>query len=246
MSSGFVERSNEMEIVMARYSVSDFVESTQQQDRGEGLFELEGERLLEVNLDGRVWTKTGSMVAYIGDIKLTRERILENGIGKLHKKAVTGEGTRLTVAQGQGALYLADGGKKLSILNLQGDAIYVNGNDVLAFEESIQWDIKLMKKVSAMLSGGLFNMRLEGEGMVVITTHYDPLTLLVSPGNPVITDPNATVAWSGSLNPEFKTDVSLKSFFGRGSGESVQMKFEGDGFVVIQPCEELHLQREAD
>ena len=99
-----------------------------------------------------------------------------------------------------------------------------------------------MKKVAAMLSGGLFNVKLEGDGMVAITTHHDPLTLVVSPGNPVITDPNATVAWSASLSPEFKTDVSLKTFIGRGSGESIQMKFEGRGFVVIQPYEEVYFQ----
>ena len=49
---------------MARYSISEFIAATGQRDRGEGLFELEQERLLEVNLDGMVWTKTGSMVAY--------------------------------------------------------------------------------------------------------------------------------------------------------------------------------------
>ena len=73
--------------------------------------------------------------------------------------------------------------------------------------------------------------------MIAITTHHDPLTLSVSPSQPIITDPNATVAWSGSLAPELKTDISFKTFVGRGSGESIQMKFAGQGFVVIQPCE---------
>ena len=227
---------------MARHTISDFVNTTQQKDRGEGLFELEGNRLLEINLDGRVWTKAGSMVAYQGNIKFIREGILEHGIGKFLKRTLTGEGARLTKAEGQGSLYLADSGKKISILNLQGDSIFVNGNDLLAFEESIQWDIKLMKKVTAMIAGGLFNVKLEGKGMIAITTHYDPLTLIVTQGNPVITDPNATVAWSGSLSPEFKTDVSAKTFIGRGSGESIQMKFEGKGFVVVQPYEEVYLQ----
>ncbi|WP_432798100.1 AIM24 family protein [Poriferisphaera sp. WC338] len=225
-----------------RYSIAEFIEQTQQRDRGQGFFELESERILEVNLDGEVWTKMGSMISYNGEIKFTREGIMEHGFGKFLKKAVSGEGTRLTNASGRGQLYLADSGKKITLLQLGGEAIYVNGNDLLAFEKSLSWDIKMMKKVSAMLAGGLFNVRLEGTGMLAITSHYDPMTLLVEPERPVMTDPNATVAWSGDLMPTFKTDVSLKTFFGRGSGESFQMLFEGSGYVVVQPYEEVYLQ----
>lgn len=227
---------------MPRYTLEEFVETTRQRDRGEGVFELENERMLEINLNGAIWTKMGSMIGYRGNIKFTREGILEHGIGKMLKKAVSGEGARLTKAEGQGQLYLADEGKKVSILNLQDDSIYVNGNDLLAFEPQVEWDIKIMKKFTSMMAGGLFNVKLEGTGLIAITTHYDPVTLRVTPDRPVITDPNATVAWSGTLNPEFKTDVSLKTFFGRGSGESIQTRFAGDGFVVIQPFEERTFQ----
>jgi uncharacterized protein (AIM24 family) len=182
------------------------------------------------------------MVSYRGQVKFTREGILEHGLGRLVKKAVSGEGARLTKAEGTGTVYLADQGKKVSILNLDGQSIFVNGNDLLAFEPQIQWDINIMKKMSAMLAGGLFNVRLEGHGMVAITSHYDPLTLRVTSDDPVITDPNATIAWSGNLQPEFRTDISLKTFFGRGSGESIQMQFRGDGFVVVQPFEEVTFQ----
>lgn len=198
--------------------------------------------MLEVNLNGRINTKMGSMVAYNGDIKFTREKALDQGLGSLLKKAVSGEGMRITYADGQGKLYLADAGKKVSIINLQNESIFINGNDVLAFEPSLKHEIKMMKKVAAMVSGGLFNIRLEGAGMVAMTTHYDPVTLLVEPGKPVMTDPNATVAWSGGLTPQFKTDASFRTFIGRGSGESFQMLFEGSGFVVIQPYEELPFQ----
>ena len=227
---------------MSRYSLDEFVTRTAQQDRGQGLFELENERLLEINLNGLTWTKTGSMVAYLGQIKFTREGVLEHGIGQFLKKAVTGEGARLTKAEGRGKLYLADAGKKVSILQLAGQALFVNGNDVLAFEPSLKWNITMMRRVAAMVSGGLFNVRFEGTGMLAITTHYDPVTLRVQPGQPVFTDPNATIAWSGTLTPEFKTDVSLRTFLGRGSGESIQMMFNGDGFVVVQPYEEVSFQ----
>lgn len=230
---------------MSRYSIGDFVNQTQQQDKGEGLFELESPRILEINLTNQIWAKAGAMISYRGNIKFEREGILEHGLGKLFKKALTGEGTALMKATGNGKLYVADQGKKISILNLQGESIFVNGNDLLAFEPSINWDIKLMRKVAGMLSGGLFNVRLEGRGMIAITSHYEPLTLLVTPDNPVFTDPNATVAWSGNLQPEFVTDISFKTFLGRGSGESVQMKFSGNGFVVVQPFEEVYYSEQS-
>ena len=231
---------------MGRYSISEFVSSTSQKDKGEGLFELETARLLEVNLEGRVWTRMGSMVAYHGDIKFSRERVLEHGLGRMLKKSFTGEGVKLTKAEGNGTLYLADKGKKVSIIDLEGKSLFVNGNDLLAFEDGIEWDIKMLRKVTAMMAGGLFNVKLEGHGMVAITTHYDPLTLEVSTDRPVTTDPNATVAWSGSLTPEFKKDISLRTFVGRGSGESIQMSFRGEGFVVVQPYEEASAQASAN
>lgn len=225
-----------------RYTLSSFLEKTADRDLSQGLFELESERMLDINLNGSVWIKMGAMVAYTGEVKFEREGILEQGIGNLLKKAVSGEGTRLTRATGRGSVFCADSGKKITILNLSNEAIFVNGNDLLAFEMSLKYEIKMLKKVSAMLAGGLFNIRLEGSGMVAITTHYDPMTLPVTPQSPVVTDPNATVMWTGNLTPEFKTDIQLKTFFGRGSGESLQMKFTGQGFVVVQPYEETYMQ----
>jgi uncharacterized protein (AIM24 family) len=225
-----------------RYTLASFLEKTSDKDLNQGLFELESERMLDINLNGSVWIKMGAMVAYTGDVRFEREGILERGIGNLLKKAVSGEGARLTRATGHGSVFCADSGKKISILNLNNESIFVNGNDLLAFEMSLDYEIKLMKKVAAMLAGGLFNVRLQGSGMVAITTHYDPMTLPVTPQAPVVTDPNATVMWTGNLTPEFKTDFQLKTFFGRGSGESIQMKFTGQGFVVVQPYEETYLQ----
>ncbi len=227
---------------MSRYGLKEFLAASIQKDQGQGLFELEGDRILEVNLKGEIWTKTGSMIAYLGTVKFEREGILQQGMGNLLKKAISGEGTKLTKASGRGVVYLADAGKKITILNLENESIFVNANDVLAFEPSLKYDIRMLRKMAAMMSGGLFNALFQGSGMIAITSHYDPLTIRVTPDRPVITDPNATIAWSGNLTPEFKTDISLKTFFGRGSGESIQMLFQGDGFVVIQPFEEVYMQ----
>ncbi len=225
---------------MSKYSIDEFIKKTKQDDNENDYFELETPRILEVNLTDQVWAKAGSMISYNGQIKFEREGILEHGVGRMFKKALTGEGTSLMKAEGSGRLYLADQGKKITILHLDDESITVNGNDLLAFEPGIKWDIKLMKKIAGMMSGGLFNVTLKGTGRVAITSHYEPLTLLVTPLDPVITDPHATVAWSGNLEPEFQTDISFKTFLGRSSGESIQMKFSGEGFVIVQPFEEIY------
>ena len=80
---------------------------------------------------------------------------MEHGFGKLFKKAFTGEGASLMKATGSGKLYVADQGKKISILHLNGESICVNGNDLLAFEPSIQWDIKMMRRIAGLLAGGI-------------------------------------------------------------------------------------------
>ena len=231
---------------MAIKSLQEFIATSEQKDESPELFELESSHLLEVKLKGRVWSKAGSMVAYVGDVKFVRQGVMEQGLGNLLKKAISGEGMQLMKMEGNGRVYVADAGKKITLLRLAGESIYVNGNDVLAFEDGIESNITMMKRMAGMLSGGLFNMKLSGQGVVAITSHYEPLTLRVSAASgPVFTDPNATVAWSGGLSPEIVTNISLGSLLGRGSGESIQLKFAGEGWVVVQPYEEIYMQRAA-
>lgn len=228
---------------MAVQSLQEFLAASKEKDASPEAFELENPHLLEARVKGLVWAKAGAMVARKGNVKFTRQGMMEQGLGNLLKKAVSGEGMQLMKVEGEGRVYLADAGKKITLLRLAGEAIYVNGNDVLAIESGIDNKITMMRRVAGMLSGGLFNVRLSGHGIVAITSHYQPLTLPVNAQTgPVFTDPNATVAWSGGLAPEIVTDISLGTLFGRGSGESVQLKFAGDGWVVAQPYEEVALQ----
>lgn len=197
-------------------------------------FELENSKLLDVSLDGNVMAKAGSMDGYSGDISF--ERKSAGGLKGILKQKATGEGAVMMRASGRGHLYLADQGKEVQILELDAaDEISVNGNDVLAFEDSVDWDIKMMSSIAGASTGGLFNVFLKGPGHVAITTHGKPLVV----PTPVSTDPNATVAWSSNVSPNSKRDLNLKGFLGRSSGESYQLHFAGEGgFVIIQPYEE--------
>lgn len=225
---------------MANYTIESFIKETAQRDERNGFFELENPQTLEINLDGMVWMKLGSMIGYTGAVKFKRQSSLAGGIGKFLKKKMTGEGASLMSAIGKGAVYLADSGKRVRIIDMSDDTIFVNGNDLLALQDTLDHDIKMMKSAAGMLGGGLFNVKVSGSGMCAFTTHGTPITLMVTPDKPVFTDPSATVAWSGSLSPKIKTDISIKDFLGRGSGEGFQLQFEGNGWVVLQPYEEVY------
>ena len=226
---------------MKKFSIQSLIQETAQNESKSDFFELESEYILELNISNQtVMIKNGAMIAYDGSIKFEREGMLSKGVANLLKKAISSEGTTMMKATGSGRVYVSDLAKKIRVLYLDNESINVNGNDILAHEESLKSDIKLMKSIAGIMGGGLFQASISGTGHIAITTHGDPLTLLVKPGHPIYTDPNATVAWSGSLKPEFKTDISFKTFIGRGSGESFQMKFEGDGWVVVQPYEEKY------
>ncbi|KAL6072947.1 DUF124 domain-containing protein [Balamuthia mandrillaris] len=225
----------------APYTLNNFVQSMGAQSGGRAKLELENPHTVVARLkDELLWIKLGTMVAYSGSIKFSREGMAEHGIGKMFKKMATGEGATLAKAEGTGTLYLGDFAKHVHIIHLNNESVVLNGNDILAFEPSLKWDIKMMKKIGGMLQGGLFNVKYEGTGMIALTTHGHPIALQVTADHPVIADPQACVMWSGNLSPSLKTDIKFKSLIGRGSGEELQMKFEGDsGFVLVQPCEEL-------
>ncbi len=206
------------------------------QKRGEGSWQLESSRCLEIHLQNEtVRTKVGGMIAYRGN--LTFERASTGGVGKMMKAMFTSESGRATNVCGTGVLYVADASKEISILKLTDDTLYVSSRDLLAYSDSLEWDITVIKG-AGIVAGGLFTTKLWGNGYAAITTHGEPLVLAVTPTSPLYTDPNATVAWSEGLSVDVKTDVNLKTLTGRASGETWQMHFAGEGFVVVQPYEE--------
>ena len=204
---------------------------TQSQDA----FALQNSKLLKVHLDQvTIQAKLGSMVAYQGDV--TFEHAGSGGLGRMLKKAVTGEGTTLMKMSGDGEVFLADTAQDIHLIYLENDFITVNGPNLLAFDSGIDWDIKRVQGASSMMGGGLFNMALQGTGWVAILSDGPPVLLNVASA-PTFADAQAAITWSSGVTTGIKTDVNLKTLIGRGSGESVQMSFAGQGWVLVQPSE---------
>ena len=87
-----------------------------------------------------------------------------------------------------------------------------------------------------MLAGGLFNIHLSGSGPVALISDGEPVRLNVADA-PTFADPQAAIAWSGGVTTNLKTDFQAKSLVGLGSGETIQVGFSGDGWVLVQPSE---------
>ncbi len=79
-------------------------------------------------------------------------------------------------------------------------------------------------------------MSLSGTGWVAIISDGPPV-LLNTGEAPTFADPQAAITWSSGLQTQVKTDVNLKTLIGRGSGETVQIGFVGQGWVLVQPSE---------
>ncbi len=207
-----------------------------QETQSQEAFALQNSKLLKVSLNQiTIQAKLGSMVAYQGEVSF--EHAGAGGMSRMLKKAVTGEGTQLMKISGTGEVFLADTAQDIHLLKLENDAITCNGANVLAFDEGIDWDIqKVQGGASGMLAGGLFNMALQGSGWVAVISDGPPV-LLNTGDAPTFADPQAAITWSSGVSTSIKTDVKLKNFIGRGSGESLQMAFQGAGWVLVQPSE---------
>jgi uncharacterized protein (AIM24 family) len=205
---------------------------TQSQDA----FALQNSKLLKVSLNQvTVQSKIGSMVAYQGDV--TFEHAGSGGMGRMLKKAVSGEGTSLMKIEGSGEVFLADTAMDIHLIYLENDTITVNGPNLLAFDAGIDWDIHRLKGGAAgAMAGGLFNMELSGTGWVAILSDGPPVLLNVAQA-PTFADAQAAITWSSGVTVGLKTDFKMKNLIGRGSGESIQLAFSGQGWALIQPSE---------
>jgi uncharacterized protein (AIM24 family) len=218
-----------------------FAADTRAREWADEPFANETARTLRIEVDGGVWLKPGAAIAYNGDLTFERRPTL--GAASI-EDAVLRETAPLVRASGRGRLYCADRGAHVRCIRLSGEQLVVSWQDLLAFEESLEFESSLVGHGVGIAAGGLVAVTLSGHGALAVLTHGRPITLTVEPGSPVYTDPHATLAWSAGLTPTLKTDLSWRSAFAHGGHEPFQMAFAGAGFVVVQAYEDasrIHL-----
>lgn len=181
-----------------------------------------------------VLARQGSMVLYQGKVDFSYKgagfagRIVGN---------MTGQEMQLMRCTGGGQVFFAENAAYLHPIELQGDAICVSAENVLAFDESLQHEVRRIEG-HGIPGGALFTMQFHGTGTVIVKTHGTPVVLPVTPTT--YADSNAIVAWSAAAQVIVSSQVRLRrSAYPGHSGETVNLQFRGapGNFIVVQPYE---------
>ncbi|MCD9902155.1 TerD family protein [Streptomyces sp. MT29] len=181
-----------------------------------------------------VLARQGSMVMYQGKVDFGYK-----GAGFVGRAVgnATGQEMQLMRCTGRGQVFLAEEGSYLHPIELQGDAICVSAESVLAFDESLQYEVRRVEG-HGIPGGALFTMQFQGTGTVIIKTHGTPVVLPVTPTT--FADCNAVVAWSAASQVIVSSQVRLRrNAYPGHSGETVNLQFRGapGNFIVVQPYE---------
>ncbi|MGW2818075.1 AIM24 family protein [Streptomyces sp. NPDC001415] len=195
---------------------------------------LENAKSIKYAVNGEMLARQGAMIAYRGTLQFERRG---QGIGGMLKRAVTGEGLPLMAVSGQGEAWFAHEAQNCFIVDIeQGDALTINGRNVLCFDASLSYEIKTVKG-SGIAGGGLFNSVFSGHGRLGLVCEGNPLVIPVSPQLPVYVDTDAVVGWSANLQTSLHRSQSIGSMLRGGSGEAVQLMLQGEGYVIVRPSE---------
>ncbi|WP_030899233.1 TerD family protein [Streptomyces sp. NRRL S-474] len=181
-----------------------------------------------------VLARQGSMVLYQGKVDFSYKGA--GFAGRVVGNA-TGQEMQLMRCTGQGQVFLAENSTMLHPIELQGDAVCVSADNVLAFDESLTYEVRRIEG-HGIPGGALFTMQFQGTGTIVVKTHGTPVVLPVTPTT--FADCNAVVAWSAAAQVVVSSQVRMRrNAYPGDTGESVNLQFRGapGNFIVVQPYE---------
>ncbi|TRV76298.1 stress protein [Streptomyces sp. 130] len=181
-----------------------------------------------------VLARQGSMVMYQGKVDFSYKGA--GFAGRMVGNA-TGQEMQLMRCTGRGQVFLAEEGAHLHSIELQGDGVCVSAENVLAFDESLQYEVRRIEG-HGIPGGALFTMQFQGTGTLIVKTHGVPVVLPVTPTT--FADCNAVVAWSSASQVILSSQVRLRrNAYPGHSGETVNLQFRGapGNFIVVQPYE---------
>lgn len=194
-------------------------------------------RVLHADLDGdSVRAAGGSMVAYTGKVEF-KHASGGGGFRAAMKRGVSGESISLMTCTGAGRVYLAQDAMDVTVVELADDRMTVESQHILALTNGLQLDVQFSGLRGMTTGKGVATTTVTGTGQCAIISDGPLIALAVTPGQPLVVDPDVYVAGTGQTQMSLVSGVSWRSIVGEDGGEAFSLRFEGQGTVYIQPAE---------
>lgn len=186
--------------------------------------------------------ESGGMV-YMQDVELEGKMNSDTGgIGGFFKaiaRSVTsGESMFVTIAHGtgpNGRIGIAPSTPGIIRLLEVGERQYcLNTGAFLACDENVNYELIAQNNIGKVLfggTGGIFVMKTNGYGDLLVNAFGDIIELEVTEDKPLIIDNMHVVAWDSSLDYNIRVASGTIGFK---SGEGLVNEFHGNGKILIQ------------
>ena len=181
-------------------------------------FRLLQRNLMEITFAGKVFVKQGTIYSYTGNLTFWV------------KEKRSGATPVLVIVTGTGKVLLADRDREVSINAVDG-VLCVQPSALLACEESLTPRYIQLGDGEA----GPEFLSLEGRGLVALSIATRPLTLTVTPDQPVAVAASSVIMWAGVLTPRLVQDQALnEALLVPGSSAPTLVRLEGAGRVLME------------
>ena len=192
---------------------------------------------IELSKEQHVNAQAGALVFKTGNIVIDVE---SKGIGKVFKRMVTGESmflTKFRSVEGSGIVGVAGNipGKIKGFELKENQSIIAEKGAYLASDQTVDMDIKFVKKIGAAFFGGegIILQKLTGPGTVLVHAAGDLIEYDLKKGERMDVDTSHIVAFEESVDYDVRRVGGVKTTVFGGEGLFLA-QMSGPGKIVIQ------------
>jgi uncharacterized protein (AIM24 family) len=177
--------------------------------------------LMEITFSGKVFIKQGTIYSYSGNLTFWVKPQREQGAPPL------------VIVSGTGRLLLTDREREITVLQINGEEIFVEPSHLLACQETLTPRYAIIEREGAS-QPRMHVLAIEGTGFIALSVQTKPLVLTVTPGYPVNVSSADVISWSGDLTPAIVEDDALAELMSPHSRPSLNVRLEGSGKVMME------------
>lgn len=188
--------------------------------RRDDIFRYLENNLMEVNFSGKVFIKQGTIYSYSGNLTFWVKPQREESVPPL------------VIVSGTGKLLLTDRQRDISVMQIDGEEIFVEPSHLLACQETLTPRYAIIEKDDG--TPGLHVLMIKGTGVLALSVATSPLLLTVQKPYPVNVTSSSLISWAGELAPTIVEDEALAEIMLPGPAQGVNLRLEGEGRVMME------------